>query len=70
LLSHKDLTEKLKEIENRYDKKFKDVYQAINFLLQKNKQEDVYQAINFLLQKNKQEKEQTGRRRIGFKTGS
>jgi hypothetical protein len=34
-LSHRDLTVKLKELENKYDKQFKDVYDAINFLLQK-----------------------------------
>lgn len=34
-LSHQDLTEKLKELENRYDKQFKDVYDAIHFLVQK-----------------------------------
>ena len=33
-LSHKDLTAKLLELENKYDKQFKDVYDAINFLLQ------------------------------------
>ena len=29
-LSHKDLTEKLKELENKYDTQFSDVYQALN----------------------------------------
>lgn len=38
-LTHKDLTEKLQELENKYDKQFKDVYDAINFLLQKDNQE-------------------------------
>jgi hypothetical protein len=33
-LSHKDLTEKLKELEGKYNKQFKDVYEAINYLLQ------------------------------------
>jgi hypothetical protein len=50
-LTHKDLTEKLHELENKYDKQFKDVYDAINFLLQK----DI------------QETEQKQRKRIGFK---
>jgi phage regulator Rha-like protein len=36
-LNHKDLTEKLKELENKYNKQFKDVYEAINYLLQKDK---------------------------------
>jgi hypothetical protein len=38
-LTHKDLTEKLQQLESRYDKQFKDVYNAINFLLQKDHQE-------------------------------
>ena len=38
-LTHKDLTEKLKELESKYNKQFKDVYEAINYLLQKEKQE-------------------------------
>ena len=50
-LTHKDLTEKLQELENRYDKQFK----------------DIYDAINFLLQKDNQETEQKQRKRIGFK---
>jgi hypothetical protein len=37
-LTHKELTIRLQEIENRYNKQFKDVYDAINFLLQKDKQ--------------------------------
>lgn len=49
-LSHNDLTTKLLELESKYDKQFKDVYEAINFLLQK----DV------------QETEQKQRRRIGY----
>ena len=52
-LTHKDLTEKLREIETKYDKQFKDVYDAINFLLQKDKQQTAQQS----------------RKRIGFKTG-
>ena len=50
-LTHKDLTEKLQELENKYDKQFN----------------DVYDAINFLLQKDNQETEQKKRKRIGFK---
>jgi hypothetical protein len=38
-LSHKDLTDKLKGLETKYDKQFKDVYDAINFLLQKDKED-------------------------------
>ncbi|MDP2890372.1 MAG: ORF6N domain-containing protein [Bacteroidota bacterium] len=50
-LTHKDLTEKLQELENKYDKQFK----------------DVYDAINFLLQKDNRETEQKQRKRIGYK---
>jgi len=50
-LTHKDLTEKLQELENKYDKQFK----------------DVYEAITYLLQKDNQEKEQKQRKRIGYK---
>ena len=50
-LTHKDLTEKLQELENRYDKQFK----------------DIYDAINFLFQKDNQETKQKQRKRIGFK---
>ena len=50
-LSHKDLTDKLKELENKYNKNFK----------------DIYEALNYLLDKDKQEKEQNSRRRIGFR---
>lgn len=49
-LTHKDLTDKLKELETKYNKQFK----------------DVYEAINYLLQKDKQETEQKERKRIGF----
>lgn len=51
-LSHKDLTVKLQELESKYNKQFKDVYDAINYLLQKDAQETV----------------QKKRKRIGFKT--
>jgi len=50
-LTHKELTEKLKELENKYNKKFK----------------DVYETINYLLQKDKHETEQKERKQIGFK---
>ncbi|MCX6352856.1 MAG: ORF6N domain-containing protein [Bacteroidetes bacterium] len=38
-LTHKDLTGKLKELEDKYNKQFKDVYEAINYLITKDKQE-------------------------------
>lgn len=50
-LTHKDLTEKLQKLESKYDKQFK----------------DVYDAINFLLQKDNQDTQQKQRKRIGFK---
>jgi phage regulator Rha-like protein len=53
-LNYKEISEKLKELENKYNKQFK----------------DVYEAINYLLQKDKQETEQKERKRIGFKTGN
>ena len=48
---HKDLMEKLKEIESKYNKQFKDVYEALNYLLKKDKEEIQY----------------TNRTKIGFK---
>jgi hypothetical protein len=51
VLTYKELSDKLQELENRYDKQFK----------------DVYDAINFLLHKDNQETEQKQRKRIGFK---
>ncbi len=38
-ITYKELAEKLNELENKFDKQFKDVYDAINFLLQKDNQE-------------------------------
>ena len=38
-LNYKEIDDKLKELENTYNRQFKDVYEAINYLLQKNKQE-------------------------------
>ncbi len=51
-LSHEELTDKLNKLEGRYNKKFK----------------DVYAAINFLLNKDKKETENRNRKRIGFKS--
>ena len=41
-LSHKDLSTKLLELENKYDQQFKDVYDAINFLLQQENQSTIF----------------------------
>ena len=38
-LTNNELSNKLKELEKTYNKQFKDVYEAINYLLQKDKQE-------------------------------
>ncbi len=51
-LNYKEIADKLKELENKYNKQFK----------------DVYEAINYLLQKDKQETGQRERKRIGFNT--
>jgi hypothetical protein len=51
-LTHADLTHKLKEIESRYNKQFNDVYEALNYLLTKDKR------LN----------EQNQRKRIGYKS--
>lgn len=37
-LNHRDLTEKLDELEKSYNKKFQDIYEAINYLLKKDKE--------------------------------
>jgi hypothetical protein len=50
-LTHKDLTTKLKEIETKYDKQFS----------------DVYEAINYLMEKDKEDAEHKERKKIGFK---
>ena len=38
-LSHAELTQKINEIELKYNKQFKDVYEALNYLISKDKQE-------------------------------
>ncbi len=38
-LSHKELSEKLNQLEHKFDKKFNDVADALNYLLQKDKVE-------------------------------
>ena len=45
-LTHQDLTDKLKELETKYNKQFKDVYEAINYLLKKDKQETTQKERN------------------------
>jgi len=50
-LTHHDLTLKLQEMEKLYDQKF----------------DDVYQALRYLLDKDKQQNDQKNRNRIGYK---
>jgi hypothetical protein len=50
ILNYKELSDKLKELESKYNRQFK----------------DVYEAINYLLRKDKQETEQRERKQIGF----
>ncbi len=51
-LSHKDLTDKLRKLEVKYNRKFR----------------DISAAIHYLLQKDQLETKQKNRKRIGFKT--
>jgi len=51
VLEYKEIAKKLKEMENKYNTQFKDVYEAINFLLQKEKQKTTFRE----------------RKRIGYK---
>jgi phage regulator Rha-like protein len=53
-LTHDELTMKLKDLESKYNRQFRDVYEALNYLLTKDKQ-----AID-----------QSHRKRIGYKTKS
>ena len=36
---HQELTAKLQALESKYDKKFTDVYEALNYLFEKDKKE-------------------------------
>jgi hypothetical protein len=56
-ISHKDLMEKMKEIEDKSNKKFKDVYEAINYLLKKDKEEVEHKNRNKIGFKRQNEKE-------------
>ena len=40
-LEHKEFNEKLLEIETKYDKKFSDVYEALNYLIKKDEKETI-----------------------------
>jgi len=53
-LNYKELSEKLKQLESKYDKSFNDIYRAIHYLIEKENQ-------------NSQQKART---KIGFKKDS
>ncbi|MFN5418368.1 MAG: ORF6N domain-containing protein [Flavobacteriia bacterium] len=53
-INYLEISNKLKELENKYDKQFADVFEAINFLIQKDKKVTI----------------QTQRKKIGFKSES
>lgn len=50
-LTHKDLKDKLKKLESKYNKKFKDIHAAISYLIEKDMQQE----------------KQTNRKKIGYK---
>jgi hypothetical protein len=50
-VNYSEVSTKLKELENRYNKQFT----------------DVYEALNYLLKKDKQNTEQKERKKIGYK---
>ena len=54
VLNYKEISEKLQDLESKYNMQFK----------------DVYDAINYLLQKDTQDTQQKQRNRIGYKTES
>jgi hypothetical protein len=56
-ISHKDLMEKMKEIEDKSNKKFKDIYEAIIYLLKKDKEEVEHKSRNKIGFKRQNEKE-------------
>jgi len=41
-LNYKEIADKLMELENKYNQQFKDIYEAINYLLKKDEQETEY----------------------------
>ena len=50
-LSHKEISEKLSKLEEKYDKQFN----------------NVYEALNYLLEKEEKQKSQAERPKIGYK---
>ena len=43
-LTNKEITEKLKELESKFDRQFKDVFDAIAYLMQKDNEEAVLKS--------------------------
>ena len=45
-LSHSELTQKLKELETKHNKQFNDIFEAINYLIKKDRQEQTQNERN------------------------
>ncbi len=54
--SYSSLTDQLKELESKYNKQFKDVYEVINYLLDKEKQKSEKEDFNRIGFKRQNEK--------------
>lgn len=55
-LEHKEFKEKLLEIETKYDKKFSDVYEALNYLIKKDEKDNTQKDRKQIGYKNKNDK--------------
>lgn len=55
-LEHKEFSEKLLEIETKYDKKFSDVYEALNYLIKKDEKDNTQKERKQIGYKNKNDK--------------
>ena len=55
-LEHKEFNEKLLEIETKYDKKFSDVYEALNYLIKKDEKDNTQKDRKQIGYKNKNDK--------------
>ena len=55
-LEHKEFNEKLLEIETKYDKKFSDVYHALNYLIKKDEKDNTQKDRKQIGYKNKNDK--------------
>lgn len=55
-LEHKEFNEKLLEIETKYDKKFSDVYEALNYLIKKDEKDNTQKHRKQIGYKNKNDK--------------